>query len=435
MNRSDRADPLLPMDPMAAPAYGNTAMAEGASMPAAARVAVSVMRRLSVGTLVVRFPDGTTHRFGHGAPQAEMALANWNLCRAALKSGDIGFGETYIAGDWTTPDLGALMDVMVANRAAIEAVIYGTWWGRALYRLKHLLNRNSRAGSRRNIHAHYDIGNAFYALWLDSTMTYSSALFDDGKAAADADPAVDFAALPAAQDAKFDRVLDHLALAPGARLLEIGCGWGGLAERAARRGLDVTGITLSPSQLVYARGRLADAGLAAKARFELRDYRDRADRAGDGGKYDGIASIEMFEAVGERYWDGYFASLRDRLKPGGRAVVQTITIDEALFDDYRTGSDFIQQYIFPGGMLPSRVAFRERARHAGLAIVDEHPFGGDYARTLRAWLHAFDAGERKVRAIGFDTPFVRTWRFYLAYCASAFRHRNTDVVQFVLAHA
>ena len=355
-------------------------------------------------------------------------LANWNVCEAALKSGDIGFGATYIAGDWSTPDLLALMNVMVANRNAIEAAIYGTWWGRSLYRLRHLLRRNTRTGSKKNIHAHYDIGNAFYRLWLDESMTYSSALFADGLRAAEASARDDFAALPRAHETKYARVLDQLALAPGARVLEIGCGWGGFATAAARRGLHVTGLTLSSEQLELARERIWAARLDDRVDVTLRDYRDVD------GQYDGIASIEMFEAVGERYWSEYFACIKQRLKVGGRATVQTITIAEHLFADYRKSSDFIQQYIFPGGMLPSVTAFTAAARTAGLRVIDRFAFGQDYARTLAAWLSQFADRERDVRATGFDIGFVCTWSFYLAYCSAAFRFENTDVVQFTLVH-
>jgi cyclopropane-fatty-acyl-phospholipid synthase len=399
-----------------------------APMPGSARLVVKLLEKLSIGSLTVRLPDGQSHAFGNGAPHAEMVLTNWNVCEAALKSGDIGFGATYIAGDWSSPDLLALMSVMVANRNAIEAVIYGKWWGRMLYRVRHLMRRNTRTGSKKNIHAHYDIGNAFYRLWLDASMTYSSALFADGRSAAEASARDDFAALPSAQQAKYDRVLDQLALRAGARVLEIGCGWGGFAEAAARRGLQVTGLTLSNEQLEFARERITTNGLDEAVSIDLRDYRDSS------GQYDGIASIEMFEAVGERYWADYFECIKKRLKVGGRATVQTITIAEHLFDDYRTSSDFIQQYIFPGGMLPSISTFERAAAAAGLRVVEGFEFGQHYARTLAAWMTRFGEHEREVRESGFDIAFIRTWNFYLAYCAAAFRFENTNVVQFTLEH-
>ncbi len=420
-------NPVNPFDPgqRQAPFADHGSVA----MPASARLIVRMLQKLSVGSLTVRFPDGQSSRFGEGAPHAEVVLFNWSVCDAALKRGDIGFGETYIAGDWTTTDLLALMNVMVANRNAIEAVIYGSWWGRSLYRVRHLLRRNTRTGSKKNIHAHYDIGNDFYKLWLDESMTYSSALFNDSRDAADACPRADFAALPDAQVAKYERILDALDLAAGASLLEIGCGWGGLAQIAAQRDLSVTGLTLSSEQLLLAQDRIRKLQLDQRVTLRLCDYRDIE------GTYDGIASIEMFEAVGETYWSNYFERIKRLLKPGGRAAIQTITIAEHLFADYRKSSDFIQQYIFPGGMLPSCSAFREAAQAAGLRIVDEHAFGQDYARTLAAWFGRFVEQERGVRDDGFDTAFIRTWGFYLAYCAAAFRYRNTDVVQFTLEHA
>lgn len=420
--------PVSPFDGPAphAPADGAASVA---GMSASARLVVRMLGKLSVGSLTVRFPGGESQRFGDGAPHAEIVLLNWEVCDAALKSGDIGFGETFIAGDWSTPDLLALMNVMVANRNALEAAIHGTWWGRVLYRARHVMRRNTRTGSRRHIHVHYDIGNAFYRLWLDRSMTYSSAVFGDGVDASTASARADFAALPAAQDAKYARVIDQLRLPAGARVLEIGCGWGGFAEAAGRRGHDVTGLTLSHEQRTLAVDRVRDAGLDDAVRIELCDYRDVE------GQFDGIASIEMFEAVGERYWAGYFDCVKRRLKPDGRATIQTITIADHLFPGYRKSSDFIQQYVFPGGMLPSEAIFLATARKAGLRVVDRFAFGQDYARTLAAWLMRFDERERDVRAQGFDTAFLRTWRFYLAYCCAAFRYRDTDVVQYTLMYA
>ncbi|MGI9026333.1 MAG: class I SAM-dependent methyltransferase [Burkholderiaceae bacterium] len=427
IDAGDSVNPVNPFDP----GQGTASFADhgSATMPASARLIVKMLQKLSIGSLTVRFPDGQSVRFGQGAPHAEVALSNWNVCDAALKRGDIGFGETYIAGDWTTPDLLALMNVMVANRNAIEAVIYGSWWGRLLYRVRHLLRRNTRTGSKKNIHAHYDIGNDFYKLWLDDSMTYSSALFGDPRDAADACARTDFEALPLAQVAKYQRILDELRVAPGASILEIGCGWGGFAETAAKRDLSVTGLTLSNEQLVLAEERIRTRRLEDRVMLKLCDYRDIE------GSYDGIASIEMFEAVGETYWESYFDCIKRLLKPEGRAAIQTITIAEHLFADYRCSSDFIQQYIFPGGMLPSPSAFRKAAQAAGLRVVEEHAFGQDYARTLAAWFVRFVEHERAVRDGGFDTAFIRTWSFYLAYCAAAFRYRNTDVVQFTLEHA
>ncbi len=390
--------------------------------PPAARAVFRLLAQLRAGTLDVQLPDGSMAHFGgasaQGEPRAALRLHDWSVCSAALKSGDIGFAETYIAGGWTSPDLVALLRLFIANRDAIEGVIYGTWWGRLAYRARHLLNRNSRRGSAKNIHAHYDIGNAFYREWLDETMNYSAALFEGNLDQA----------LPQAQDAKVRRALRECGLQPGQRLLEIGCGWGALAEKAAAEfGAQVTGVTLSSEQLAYAQDRLQRAGLAAQAELRLQDYRDINDEP-----FDAIASIEMFEAVGREYWAGFFAKVRDKLKPGGRACIQTITIRDDLFERYVRSTDFIQQYIFPGGLLPSRAAFRAEAATAGLELVSEQPFGADYAETIKRWRLRFLAQDPQVRQLGYDTRFMRIWEFYLAYCEAAFAAGNTNVVQFTL---
>jgi cyclopropane-fatty-acyl-phospholipid synthase len=389
------------------------------SAPAAARAVFRLLQSLRHGVLDIQLPDGSQARFGSGdEPRAAIRLTDWSVCSAALKSGDIGFAEAYIDGRWSTPDLVALLKLFIANREAIESVIYGRWWGSLALRLKHLLNRNSREGSRKNVHAHYDLGNPFYRLWLDPTMNYSSALFDGDRTQPTA----------AAQHAKVRRALRECGLRPGDRLLEIGCGWGALAEVAAAEfGAHVTGVTLSTEQLAYARQRLAERGLAGRAELRLQDYRDIVDEP-----FDAIASIEMFEAVGREYWPGFFATLRARLKPGGRACLQTITIRDDLFERYVRSTDFIQQYIFPGGLLPSASAFRAAAARAGFDVVNELAFGADYAETLRRWRAMFLGREREVLALGFDARFMKIWEFYLAYCEAAFDAGNTDVVQFTL---
>ena len=394
-----------------------------ARFPSDARLALRLLERMRHGRLDVTFPDGQHAYFGdlRSGERADLQLANWKLIRAALKSGDIGFAESYLAGDWSTQDLVRLMEFFIANRAAAEDVIYGSFVGRLAYRLRHLLNRNTRTQARRNVHAHYDLGNAFYALWLDRTMSYSSALFERPAGPHEVSGTDE---LERGQQAKYERVLAELELPTGARLLEIGCGWGGLAEAAARAGHTVTGLTLSIEQLDYARDRLARAGLSAD--LQLRDYREEA------GRYDGIASIEMFEAVGEAYWPSYFATLRRCLKPGARVCLQSIVIADDLYPRYRAGSDFIQQYIFPGGMLPSPSVFRAQAKAAGLAVINEFRFGLDYARTLATWRARFLARLDDVRALGFDERFVRLWDFYLAYCEAAFAKENTDVIQYTL---
>lgn len=404
------------------------------SAPAAARSALKLMQRLRHGTLAVQLPDGSVQRFGGAAPAtpghggaatAAITLRNWNACAAALKSGDIGFAESYIAGDWTTPNLTELLKVFIANRQEVEAVIYGSWAGRLFYRIRHLLNRNTRGNSQKNIHAHYDIGNAFYELWLDDTMNYSSAWFEGNLAGP----------MRQAQQAKVRRALRMADVRPGDRVLEIGCGWGALAEMGATEfGASITGVTLSTEQLAFARERMDRLGLGvdrgAQADLRLQDYRDIQDAP-----FDAICSIEMVEAVGREYWPQYFATLARLLKPGARACVQSIVIDDALFERYIGSTDFIQQYIFPGGCLPCPREFRREARAAGLAVVDEFAFGADYAETLRRWRDSFLAARGSAQQLGFDERFIRIWEFYLAYCEAAFDQGNIDVVQYTLQKA
>ena len=391
------------------------------SAPPAARAVFGLMRNLRHGTLDVCLPDGGSLHFGSatpGEPRATIHLRNWKVCGAALKSGDIGFAESYMDGDWTTPDIGALLTLFTTNRDDVEKLIYGTWWGSLIYRAKHFWRRNSRSGSKKNIHAHYDLGNDFYRLWLDPTMHYSSAWFA-GDLSSD---------LVAAQWAKSRRTLVECEVRSGDRVLEIGCGWGALAELAARDfGASVSGVTLSAEQLAFGQKRLADAGLAGDLRFQ--DYRDVAD-----GPFDAIVSIEMFEAVGRRYWPDFFAAVAKNLKAGGAACIQSITIRDDLFERYLRSTDFIQQYIFPGGLLPSRSEFRAAAERAGLEVTTELDFGPDYAETLARWRTRFMAEEAAVRGLGFDARFMRIWEFYLAYCEAAFATGDTSVVQFTLRH-
>jgi len=388
--------------------------------PAAARAALSLLQKLRAGTLIVHTPDGRTHQATAATRpelQATLSVHDWSVFAATLRTGDIGFAEGFIAGHWTTPHLPDLLRLLLANREVIDKAIYGSWWGSLLHRVRHALNRNTRRGSRRNIGAHYDLGNAFYALWLDETMNYSSAWFGG-------DPAQ---ALAQAQDAKVARAIAATGVRPGERLLEIGCGWGAVAERAARDDIAVVGLTLSTEQLEWAQHRLAQAGLAQHADLRLQDYRDVPD-----GPFDAIVSIEMFEAVGRAYWDDYFATLHRHLKLGGKACVQAIVIRDDLFERYAGSADFIQRYVFPGGMLASATLFARHAEAAGLRVIDRFAFGPDYAETLRRWRHAFLARLDEVRRQGFDERFVRLWDFYLAYCEAAFDAANTDVIQFTL---
>jgi cyclopropane-fatty-acyl-phospholipid synthase len=389
------------------------------SAPLAARRVLRLLERIEHGTLTIQFPDKSTKVYGNSAlPHAAISLDNWNVFSASLKSGDIGFAETYIAGDWRTPSLSDLLRVVIQNRRAMEDLVYGSWWGRMAYRIKHLLNRNNKSNSKKNIHAHYDLGNAFYELWLDGTMNYSSALFEGDFSQNMAD----------AQRAKVRRALRMTDVDLGSRVLEIGCGWGALAEMATSDfGASVTGVTLSTEQLEFAKARMQKNGKSAQADLRLQDYRDIKD-----GPYDAICSIEMIEAVGQAYWPTYFQTISNMLKPGGKACVQSIVIDDAYFERYVTSTDFIQQYIFPGGCLPSPSEFRKQALAAGLVVIDELKFGPDYAETLRRWRHDFMAQQAHVLTLGFDAKFVRLWEFYLAYCEAAFDEASTDVIQFTL---
>jgi cyclopropane-fatty-acyl-phospholipid synthase len=387
--------------------------------PTAARTVFKLLQGLRHGSLTVQLPNGSMQRFGGDAlPHATLALHNWNVCAAALKSGDIGFAETYIAGDWSTPNLTELLRVLVKNRAEVEAVIYGSWMGRLFYRIKHLLHRNTRSNSQKNIHAHYDLGNGFYGLWLDETMNYSSALFNGDMQQPMAD----------AQYAKVRRALTEAAVKPGDRVLEIGCGWGALAEMATTEmGAHITGVTLSTEQLAFAQARMQRLGVDHRADLRLQDYRDI-----DDAPFDAICSIEMVEAVGREYWPTYFGAVAKLLKPGGRACIQSIVIDDAFYERYIGSTDFIQQYIFPGGCLPCPRVFKEQAEAAGLVVENSFAFGPDYAETLRRWRDRFLAQRQAVLANGFDERFVRIWEFYLAYCEAAFDERNIDVLQYTL---
>ena len=390
--------------------------------PSAARTTLKLLLRLKHGTLTLKLPDGSIQRFGNGeAPMASLHLLNWNVCKAALKSGDIGFAESFIAGDWTTPHLTELLRVFIANRKEVEDVIYGTWLGRLVYRIKHSLNRNTKANSQKNIHAHYDLGNAFYGLWLDNTMNYSSAIF-----------ATPETSMEEAQHAKVQRALSMAQVKAGDRVLEIGCGWGALAEKAAMQfGASVVGVTLSTEQLAFAQARMQREGVAAQTDLRLQDYRDIGKTTEDQ-PFDAVCSIEMVEAVGREYWPEYFSTVYRLLKPGGHACIQSIVIADALFERYVASTDFIQQYVFPGGCLPCPREFRAQALAAGFEVVDEYSFGQDYARTLQLWREAFMSKETAALQLGFDKRFMRIWEFYLSYCEAAFREANTDVVQYTL---
>ncbi|MBB4211254.1 cyclopropane-fatty-acyl-phospholipid synthase [Rhodothalassium salexigens DSM 2132] len=375
--------------------------------------------RVAVGALTLTLPDGSRRSFGDPAsgPAAEIIVHSWRTLTRFLLGGGLGFSQSYIDGDWDSPAPEKVIEVTALNRHAMEDSVAGNRLVRAWNDLRNLVRANTRSGSRRNIAYHYDLGNDFYGPWLDETMTYSSGLFEAGQTD-----------LVEAQRAKYRALMDRMDLRDGQHVLEIGCGWGGFAEIAAKeRGARVTGITLSREQYDYATQRIHKAGLADRVHFELRDYRDVDER------FDRVASIEMFEAVGERYWPAYFAKLRDVLKPGGRAGLQIITIEDDLFDQYRRGADFIQAYIFPGGMLPSPAALRDQVARAGLVWDGDRTFGPSYADTLKAWRGrfeaAFDAGRLPA---GFDERFRRLWTYYLCYCEGGFRGGSIDVAQIAL---
>lgn len=377
--------------------------------------AMKTLGQLRAGRLDFVLPDGRRFRVEGPlpGPAAEVRVIGADVFARLIREGDLGFCEAYLDGDWDTPDLQALMDlVQIPANSGVNDGFPGLALVRGYERLRHWLRGNSRRQARRNIAHHYDLGNEFYRLWLDETMTYSSALFRSGQES-----------LEAAQQAKYAVLLEQLGAKPGDHLLEIGCGWGGFAEFAARRGMRVTGLTISQAQYDFARARIARAGLSDRVNLKLQDYRDET------GHYDGIASIEMFEAVGEKYWPVYFETLRERLNPGARATLQIITVADSRFDAYRQTVDFIQRYIFPGGMLPSPSALRREVERAGLSLRGSLEFGDSYSRTLRRWYETFNARWPEISGMGFDERFHRMWNFYLTSCAGAFAGGNCDVTQ------
>ncbi len=389
------------------------------ALPRRVKDILALLEGLENGSVVISLPGAGTTTVGRGDVVAHWMVKDLAMFDRLLATGDIGLGESWIDGQWHCDDLSALLTWLARNRAALGRAVYGRAWRLMAYRIWHMARANTRAGSRRNIEAHYDLGNDFYRLWLDPTMTYSAACFAPGETD-----------LAAAQQRKYRRILDALDVRPGQRILEIGCGWGGFAEVAVREaGCSVLGLTLSPAQREYASARAAQGGWDNAALFGLCDYRDVR------GEYDHVVSIEMIEAVGERFWPTYFETVSRCLKPGGNAVIQSITIDDALFARYRRGTDFIQRYVFPGGMLPSPERIDAGARAARLEPTGCEMFGEDYARTLRHWDTAFAAQHDAVRALGFDARFVRLWHFYLAYCEAGFLAGNVDVGHFRFTHA
>ena len=388
-------------------------------LPRLVRLALGFGSRLRRGTLDVTLPDGRRLRLGgiEPGPSAAMTLYNYGFASRLINGGDIGIAEAYLNGDWDTPDLTQFLYLFCVNHELIQAMLGDKPLMRFLQGVRHWFNRNTRRQARRNIYAHYDIGNTFYAAWLDPSMTYSSALFEE-----------DALDLTAAQNNKYRRLAEAIDLRPGQKLLEIGCGWGGFAEYAAKvHDARVVGLTISREQREFAQARIQAAGLGEKVEIRLQDYRDERDQ------YDRIASIEMIEAVGEQFWPKYFSQLRDRLLPGGLAGIQAITIQDSMFQNYRREVDFIQRYVFPGGMLPSPQVLKALGERFGLPVIRERIFGQDYAKTLAIWRNNFRAAWPNLMPSGFDDRFRRLWEYYLAYCEAGFLSGNIDVRQVVFA--
>ncbi|WP_339630787.1 cyclopropane-fatty-acyl-phospholipid synthase family protein [uncultured Sneathiella sp.] len=377
------------------------------------------LSRIAVGQLTLILPTGERLVFGPARAEEPRAMLHLHTARAArrmIRSGNIGLGEGYMAGDWSSPDVRALIELAILNEKKLNTALLGRWRGRLVHFIRDLRTRNSRSGSRRNIAYHYDLGNEFYGHWLDETMTYSAALFTETRQS-----------LGEAQRQKYRRIAELANLDESSRVLEIGCGWGGFARLAATEyGAHVDGITLSAEQLTFAREASEKAELTNQTAFHYRDYRDQ------NGTYDAIVSIEMFEAVGEEHWSSYFKALKRNLASGGRAIVQVITIDEKRFAQNRNTADFIQRYIFPGGKLPSKTAFIEAAAKGGLTATIREEFGGDYATTLNLWREKFLAKWPEIEPLGFDQRFKRMWDYYLQYCEAGFRRKSIDVAIFEL---
>ncbi len=387
-------------------------------LPWHVRFIVRHLGALRYGSLNLTLPDGRVFHIDgeESGPEATVMLNNWRLPVRAFRRGTIGVAESYMDGDWTSPDVATFLELFLAN-THINQDLGNKAKGLAaiMERLRHLFRDNSKRRARRNISAHYDLGNAFYEQWLDPSMTYSSALYETG--------AND---LQSAQKAKYQALAESIGIRKDSHVLEIGCGWGGFAEYVAGTiGARVTGLTISREQLDYARDRIQKAGLEDRVDLKFQDYREEK------GVYDHIASIEMFEAVGERYWPGFFSKLHECLKPGGRAGLQIITLDESAFDNYRRNPDFIQRYIFPGGMLPTYEILQDLGRKTNLAMISQHAFAHDYARTLSEWCHRFWEAWPRIQPLGFDERFKRLWEFYLQYCEAGFRDGNINVRQIV----
>ena len=377
-----------------------------------------IAQTTKAGRVDIVLDDGRTFRVDapDAGPVVQINVHDDGVFARLIREGQLGFCDAYLDGQWSTPDLQAFMDFLHADNDDMFYGFNGQWLVQMYEKMRFWMQRNTKAQAKKNISAHYDLGNDFYGLWLDETMTYSSGIYTSGQES-----------LEAAQTAKYKSMVDEMGAQPGDHVLEIGCGWGGFAEYAAKeRGLKVTCLTISQEQFNFAQDRIKKAGLEDQVTFKLQDYRDEA------GSYDGIASIEMFEAVGEKYWPSYFETVRKNLKPGKQATLQIITVRDEMFETYRSSVDFIQKYIFPGGMLPSSKILREQTAKAGMKVVGSVGFGQSYSTTLRRWHDTFNDKWDQVSAMGFDDRFRRMWNFYLTSCASTFAYDNCDVVQITI---
>jgi cyclopropane-fatty-acyl-phospholipid synthase len=392
-----------------------------AGLPRLARLGMRVALNLKVGSLTIETPEGRLFlvQGQQPGPDAHVKILSWRFIRRLLSGSDVGVGESYMMGEWTSSDVTTFLELFCRNRDATADMLRGSPLFRIMIRVRHWLNRNTRTGSRRNISAHYDLGNAFYKEWLDPTMTYSSALYDGG-----------VNDLEQAQRRKYRALAEETGINPDHHVLEIGCGWGGFAEYVAGEiGARVTALTISREQYDFACKRMQDGGLNDRVTVKLQDYRDETSQ------YDRVASIEMFEAVGEQFWQTYFQKVAGCLKAGGRAGLQIITIQDTLFDDYRRTPDFIQRHVFPGGMLPPPGALADLGERTGLKLAAERIFGHDYARTLEEWRQRFRAAWPRISPLGFDDRFKRLWEFYFHYCEAGFRSGNIDVRQMIYVKA
>ncbi len=388
-------------------------------LPASLRFTAMVLAGFKHGRLDMVLPDGRALRFTgkEPGPEAEMIVHDQTFARTVAARGDIGFAEVFMDGKFDSPDLATLLEYFSINWDDLGTLGIGNAIAQFIANMRHMLRSNTKKGSKRNILAHYDLGNDFYAAWLDPTMTYSSAIFTSPDQT-----------MMDGQLAKYRAIARNIDLKPGQHVLEIGSGWGGFAEVAAKEfGARVTSITISDAQHDYATQRIREAGLAGQVDIVMKDYRDLT------GQYDAVASIEMFEAVGEEYWPSYFSKIAEVLKPGGKAALQIITIAEKDFDEYRRRADFIQRYIFPGGMLPSPSRLKEQTERAGLTFAVDQMFAASYARTLDEWAKRFEMAWDRIKGGKFDEQFRRLWLYYLGYCSAGFRTGKIDVGQFVLS--